>query len=288
MQSVVEKVFFALIRYEFSGELSQEIKNLISKELLKPLFNLSKRHDLSHLVGDALAKNGFLNGDSEEEKRFLSERNLAVFRYEQMQYEYMEICKTLSKGKIPFIPLKGAVIRKYYNEPWLRTSCDIDILVKKQDVDLAVSLLKDNLNFTCKLVGNHDVQLYSPTNVHLELHYTLIEDENNINLTKILSSVWDNVIETSPYHYEIKDDLFYFYIISHIAKHVKWGGCGVRAFIDVFVLNNKLEFSKKDREDLLIKGGLLTFSKAVLKLSNAWMLDEEKDQLSLDLEKLEV
>ena len=86
MQQSVEKVFFALIRYEFSSELSQEIKNLISKELLKPLFNLSKCHDLAHLVGDALVQNGLISGDSEEEKLFLHERNLAILRHEQMQY----------------------------------------------------------------------------------------------------------------------------------------------------------------------------------------------------------
>jgi hypothetical protein len=38
----------------------------------------------------------------------------AIFRYEQLTHEYETLCKTLEKGKIPFMPLKGSVIRKYY------------------------------------------------------------------------------------------------------------------------------------------------------------------------------
>ena len=57
MQQAVEKVFFALIRFEINGdELCDEIKNLITPDILPALFKLSKRHDLAHLVGDALDK----------------------------------------------------------------------------------------------------------------------------------------------------------------------------------------------------------------------------------------
>ncbi len=132
MQQAVEKVFFALIRFEINGdELCDEIKNLITPDILPALFKLSKRHDLAHLVGDALDKNGLLPDGTEAKKRFLQERNMAVYRYEQIQYEYEQICEVLEKAKIPFIPLKGSVIRQYYPEPWMRTSCDIDILVKE-------------------------------------------------------------------------------------------------------------------------------------------------------------
>ncbi len=285
MQQSVEKVFFALIRYEFSSELSQEIKNLISKELLKPLFNLSKCHDLAHLVGDALVQKGLISGDSEEEKLFLHERNLAILRHEQMQYEYEQICKTFEQAKIPFIPLKGAVIKNYYKEPWLRTSCDIDILVKKEHLDLAISALKENLNYKCNLIGNHDAQLYSQTNVHLELHYSLLARETSAELTKILSSVWDNAVKKTDYLYEMKDDFFYLYIISHVANHLKWGGCGVRPFIDIYILNTMIDFCNEDRENLLKMSGLLTFANAVKNLSDVWLLNKEPDQLSVNLEK---
>ena len=81
MQRTVEKVFFALIRFEINGEeLCEDIKNLITPEMLPALFKLSKRHDLAHLIGDALEKNGLLPDDSEAKKRFLQERHIGAQR----------------------------------------------------------------------------------------------------------------------------------------------------------------------------------------------------------------
>ena len=47
----------------------------------------------------------------------------------------VECCNALEKAQIPFVPLKGSVIRKYYPEAWMRTSSDIDVLVHKEDVE---------------------------------------------------------------------------------------------------------------------------------------------------------
>ena len=47
----------------------------------------------------------------------------------------------IKKVQIPFLPLKGSVIRQYYPEPWMRTSCDIDILVDFEK-DAHVGLFK--------------------------------------------------------------------------------------------------------------------------------------------------
>ena len=61
MQRVVEKIFFALIRFEINGtDIDNDIKNSITPEVLPALFHLSKKHDLAHLIGDALDKNSLL------------------------------------------------------------------------------------------------------------------------------------------------------------------------------------------------------------------------------------
>ena len=81
MQRKAEKIFFALLRFEINGdELCDEVKDLITLEMLPALFKLSKRHDLAHLIGDALDKNGLLPDGTEAKKHFLQERNMAVYR----------------------------------------------------------------------------------------------------------------------------------------------------------------------------------------------------------------
>ena len=132
MQRTVEKVFFALIRFEInSNELCDEIKNLITPEMLPALFKLSKRHDLAHLIGDALDKNDLLPDGTEAKKRFLQERSMAVYRIEQLRYEYELVFSALEELQVDYLPLKGTVLRKYYPEDWMRTSADVDVLVHK-------------------------------------------------------------------------------------------------------------------------------------------------------------
>ena len=104
MKRTVEKVFFALIRFEVNKtEIGDDIKKLITPEILSALFLLAKKHDLAHLVGEALHKNGFLVNEPDLKKKFLHERNMAVYRYEQIQYEFDRICGTLESVGISFI-----------------------------------------------------------------------------------------------------------------------------------------------------------------------------------------
>lgn len=285
MQRTVEKVFFALIRFEINGdELCDEMKNLITPEVFPALFKLSKRHDLAHLIGDALDKNGLLFEGSEAKKRFLQERKMAVYRYEQIQYEFEQICGVLEKVRIPFIPLKGSVIRQYYPEPWMRTSCDIDILVDKSNLEQAKESLVRDLEYQVENVeSSHDISLYAPSGVHLELHHDLVEDDCAQNAGDILHGVWENVIESPLCQKSMVDEMFYFYHIAHMAKHFEIGGCGVRPFLDSYLLLRHGQYRTESCCQLLQKGGLLTFAKAVEETAEVWFNRAPETQLSKDI-----
>lgn len=284
MQRTVEKVFFALIRFEIKGEdLCEDVKNLITPEMLPALFNLSKRQDLAHLIGDALDKNGLLPDGTEERKRFLQERNMALYRYEQIQYEFEQICAALKKAKIPFIPLKGSVIRQYYPEPWMRTSCDIDILVKEETLESVAKLLCDELDYTAnKQRSVNELSVYSPSGVHVELHYDLTEGDKYGK--DVLSNIGEYLqpAQGEQCCLELTDTAFYFYHIAHMVKHFENGGCGVRPFLDLWLLNNHINFNTEERITLLCNGGFLKFAEASEVLSSIWFDDEQEDELSLD------
>jgi len=260
MQLTVEKAFFALLRFEINGsELCDDVKNSITPDVLPLLFKLSKRHDLAHLIGDALDKNGLLPDGTEAKERFLKERDLAVYRYEYQNYELEQICKTLEKSKIPFIPLKGSVIRQYYPEPWMRTSCDIDILISKTDLDLAQEILIKELEYQAQAVdSSHDVSLYSPSGIHLELHHSLVENEHPQYSNDILYGVWEAVSESRSCQKTMTNEMFYFYHIAHMQKHFEIGGCGVRPFLDVYLLQKHPQYRSEACYQLLKNGRILS------------------------------
>lgn len=287
MQRTVENIFFALIRFEINGtELGDDIKNLITPEMLPALFKLSKKHDLAHLVGDALDKNGLLPDESEAQKRFLQERNMAIYRYEQMQYELEGICEALENAKIPFIPLKGSVLRQYYPEAWMRTSCDIDVLVPEDSAQAAREYLVEVLHYVCGEQTTHDISLYAESGVHLELHFDLIEDYVSESNKQVLSNIWEvcSLKTGAKYQREMSDEVFYFYHMAHMAKHFKNGGCGIRPILDDWILNQRNE-NEQARQSLLQKGGIYTFAKQIWQLSACWFSGMPHTPFSLEMEQ---
>ena len=284
MQKVVEKIFFSLIRYEINGEeMSCDVKNLISSETMPLLYKLSKLHDLAHLVGDVLDKNGLLNVDADFKNKFLKERNLALFRYEQMNYESENICKVLEEEKITFVPLKGSIIKKLYPMPWLRTSSDIDLLVNKADIEKLEEIFTNKLGFDFKKECENTYSVHTKSNVHLELHLDLTRDfqsgEIIDNLDKFLLDYSGNYCKV------MKNEVFYLHLLAHMARHITHGGSGARSILDVWIFNSQVALDKEYLSSLLKEYNLDKFEKVVNKLSEVWFNGSSHDEITKTLEE---
>lgn len=277
------KEMFKLFRYALLADSEKEVINLDRKSW-EQLYKLSKKHDLAHLVGYALKKSNIVI-DEDLQKAFEQMMNVAAFRYVKINYDLESISCALKKAKVSFIPLKGSVIRRYYSEPWLRTSCDIDILVSKTDIEKVKSIFVDELNCTYESAWNYELSFFTPSKTHIELHHVLSDDVKAVD--KVLASVWERS-EVAPEHtylYEMSDEMYYFYHIAHMAKHFINGGCGIRPFIDIWVLNHNCTYDKKKRYNLLDCAGLLKFAKAVEELSEVWINNTPHSPLTEQLEQ---
>ena len=277
------ELLFALLRAEVCGTpVDKQIIQTLSPQLMQKLYTLADRHDLAHIASQALGKLGLLKEDAISQK-FKDKAMQAMYRYVQMEHGYGQACKVLEEASIPFIPLKGAVLRAHYPQPWMRTSCDIDILVKEETLDAAASLLTQKLGYRNRGKSDHDVLLSSESGVHLELHYDTIQERYAVNGCRdVLAEVWQDARrkEAGSHHYCMSDAMFYFYHIAHMAKHFEVGGCGVRSFLDLWIMNHRMEFDGAAREALLHDGGLLKFAQAAEKLSEAWFSGEKMDAMT--------
>ena len=274
-----------LIHSAVSGEaIAPDVRDAYTKEEMSQALSLAAHHDLGHLVAWGAKRNGLdamIGADGE------AHIIKAVYRYQQIKYEYDRLCASLEKAEIPFIPLKGAVMRKYYPEPWMRTSCDIDILIHNEDIERAKKLLTEDLSYKYQTTYSHDVSFFTPANVHVEMHFDLIEEGEVNASTKVLKNVWRRSArkESYTYWYEMPDDFFYFYHIAHMAKHVLNGGCGIKPFIDLLILDNIAGADIKSREELLLRGELLKFTGVVRHLGLVWFGSGEHDELTLKTEE---
>lgn len=273
-----ETLLFALIRAAFFGTpVAEQAKAACTPEMLEELYPLAKSHDVAHLVGKAL--DGLGLPESPTLTKFRNKMLQAVYRYARQDYEYQQVCASLEAAQIPYLPLKGTVLRPHYPEAWMRTSCDTDILIHKEDLARAKAVILNDLHFTERRTSPHDVSLISPTKELLELHFAIIEDFVSPKAREILDRVWEYVTPAadSAYRYEMPDDLFYYYHIVHMAKHVENGGCSIRFFLDTWILNHRVPHDPAKREALLTDGGRLTFDRSARKLAEIWFGDEEED-----------
>ncbi len=285
MEKGTNPILFALLRSAICGTpLAEAERAEFSEEQLAKMLSIAKTHDVAHLLAFALKQNGLsAEDDTETEARLFN----AIYRYECLNYEYIQLCDALEKAEIPFVPLKGSVLHKHYPEAWMRTSCDIDVLVHREHLDGAISYLAQNLGYAEKEHGTHDVSLLAPSGIHIELHFDLVEEEYAQNAIEVLSTVWDNVSlhENSRYWYEMTDAFFYFYHIAHMAKHFENGGCGIRSLIDLWILDRLDSADREARDALLSAGGLLRFASNSRKLSRVWFDAEEPDALVLQMQR---
>ena len=282
MEQTNEKLMLALIRSAMSGEpLSPSERESCTEENIKEALNVASTHDLGQIVAWGLKKNEIKCAEGET-VIFKS-----VYRYQQIKFEYDKLCKSFEAAGIPFLPLKGSVIRKYYPEAWMRTSCDIDILVHRSDLDRVTRMLVDDFKYKADPVLSHDISLYSPTGVHVEMHFDLIEESVISASGKLLKNVWQSAKLKEGYtaFYEMSDDLFYLYHVAHMAKHFLHGGCGIKPFIDMWIIDRMDGVDKAARDRLLEKGELLRFTKAAREVCEVWFGSSEHTALTEQMEK---
>lgn len=266
----MEKIIHAmmdLIASEVCGMTIDRSQYELTDEELVKLYKLAKSHDLAHLVGDALIKNDLI-GDGEVKAKFQKQIMLAVYRYEKINYELGRLRKVLNEAEIPFIPLKGSVLRRYYPEPWMRTSCDIDVLVHEEAVDQAAQTIVEKLGYTYEKKQYHDISLVSDGGVHLELHHTI--KENKANIDALLSECWDYAAPSDDYECCFTNEFFYFHQIAHASYHFLHGGCGVRPILDLYLLQKKMPFDSTVLDEMLEKSGIKKFFDAAKALSEVW------------------
>lgn len=284
----VEKIMFALIRSEIcDSSVSEDLQSNLTKEKYKELFILSRKHDLSHIVASALSRIGFLS-DDEVSRAFRQELMKSVYRDAQRGYAINLTEDLLEGAKIPHIVLKGSVIRHVYPQSWMRTSCDIDILIHKSDIESVENILCGNKYVRLDDSSTHDYNFMSPNKVHIEIHHTLTQDGELSSTDELLKSVWTNyaIPETGcKNRYSMTPELFVIYHLAHMGRHLLHGGCGVRPFIDLWLINKRYSFDFSKLNDMLTKCNLLALYEVSTELSKVWLEDYKHDELTERLEK---
>ena len=254
----------------------EALEKKITPEILLSVCRLAKKHDLSYIVSSFVSRAG-IEVDRELQAKLQQEEIVSVYRYEQMQYAFGEICRAFDEAEIAYIPLKGSVIRPFYPCEEMRTSCDIDILIHEEDLRSAINCLEEK-GFRCGDREYHDVSLFSPNNVHLELHFSI--QENMENLDAVLKDAWRHTAPIGGSRHAFSEEFFAFHIYAHMAYHFVSGGCGMRSLLDIWVIEHRMGISHSHAKELLQKAGIYQFASEMSELAERCFTRNDIDSFS--------
>lgn len=253
LQIILIKIIRAALT---ESELDASVLSEFTDDMLPSLYKDAQRHDVAHIVAKVLDKYHMISDNKMLEK--LRRREfLAIYRVQKSKEQLELISNVFNNEKIPFIVLKGMALGVFYPDENMRTSCDIDILVHESDLERAYSKLIEK-GYTLKYKGYHDVSLFSPSDVHLELHFNILENMENID--SVLKDAWDYAVPDSEYRYRFSDDFLLYYLIAHMLYHFTQGGCGIKSIMDLWIIKHKMGIDINSAKPLLEKANILTFA----------------------------
>lgn len=246
-------------------------------DYIDDILTLAKKQDVFVLICYSIKNNkGKLN--NETENKMIGE----VFRYTQNDYVLKLATRVFNHEEIPFIPLKGAVIRTLYPQAIMRNACDVDILVNEKDLERAISALVKAGFSTDNKRQYHDVSLYY-NNAHLELHFSICENMPRID--GVLSQVWRYSERDNEYKYKESPAFFAYHCLAHLLYHFLRGGCSIKQFVDLWLLRHNRIYEEADLRPLLKQSKIEKFYEVICETLDSWFEGKSATELTNEIKK---
>lgn len=273
---ILDKYLSELIHAQFENRVASDLPDGISVE---DIIQIAIRNQMRHLLLGALVR---VRNVSEEDK--LKIRNIILLSIYQTAIQVQELKEleiAFEREGIINQPMKGSIIKYLYPSPEMREMSDIDILIEQSNMPRAQKIFESRGYTLSQSIKHHDI--YSkPPFLTLEAHRAMYDksvDSNQHSYFENFSRT--RLKEGCKYTYVFGIEDFYIYMMAHMAKHFYQMGCGIRHLVDIYIYlkryGNTMNREYVDAE--FKKCGILTFVKAMEKLTFIWLGNEQEETL---------
>ena len=210
----------------------------------------------------------------------LQKRAMLMLAYAVRQdSEADRIFALLRDKNIDFLPLKGAILRHMYPEIGMRFMSDIDVLIKPEQYPAVEKLMQnEGYDFVCE--SDHEYIWDRKNILHIEFHRRLIPSYNK-DYFAYYGDGWRLAKRDNGSEYKMSDEDFLIYIFTHLAKHYRDSGIGLKHFIDIWVyLSKRPELDMEYVEAELAKLQLSEFFKNVRAALKVWFESGAENEIS--------
>ena len=231
------------------------------------IYKLSSIHNMTAIITQTaklLQKEYQPSG--EIRSAFNQQLGLTLLDYDKKCSALDKIKNILNDNGVDYIIVKGAVLSNFYPIPQLRTSGDIDIILRSNsfDDDIAV-LINQGVRKTFEIDG-----------CDIEMHRDA--DVNNEYFDDIFLHCTVNGCE-----YSLDDYNHLLYILCHLCKHLAYTGAGVRMLADIDAFIRNIDSFNEAKFLVLCKNaGIEYTAKIILALCNLWFDTPIASKIQLD------
>lgn len=267
------KFLFSIIKASLVGEIEPIDDSAID---YNELFELSKSHQIIPLVCDGLYKSKV----NSEKKEMFTNYTISLFCRDQNQlFCLRKIEDAFSLEGIDYMLLKGASLKRIYPSSELRLMGDIDILIKKTQY-AKIKIILSEIGFSERKETDHELIWSNKFGVLLELHKRLIPSYND-DYYSYYSNPWEKAIPEKNNCYHMLPEDEYIYLFTHLTKHFRDGGIGLKHIIDIWIFRLKypdLDTNYINKE--LDKLELRKFHSNILQTIGVWFDNKEETLIS--------
>jgi len=274
MLSAFENGIITLVRNSIKGEKQTPDADFD----FDAAYSFAKKHQIIPLVYYGAAHiDSFVNSQAGA-KFLITTMTLAGYSETQLA-EIDKVSSAFKESGIEFLKLKGTVLKRLYPLPEMRLMSDADILIKTEQMPKIEGIMK-NLGFAFVTNSDHE-WIWQKDGFTIELHKRLIASYQK-DYYEYFGNGWQLAKRndaTSEYRMSKEDELIY--LFTHLAKHYRDAGIGVKHFTDIYVfLRSEGKLDMDYVQTKLEKLKLYEFFENVRKMLDVWFEEAEHDEIS--------
>lgn len=238
------------------------------------VYGMAKRHSVEALMLEVLGERAKKEAPEALYTDWSKDAAFAGAQHIVQKLELANISKLFSENQIPYLPLKGFIIKELYKTPSFRQMTDIDIFVGQENFEKAKLLLLESGYELDNSQEVHD-SFKKPPFIEVELHKILHGDMRYYGIEGSLLK------EGSEYHRVMNEEDFLIFLLHHAKKHDETGGAGIRTVFDFYLIFKNKKYDEELLSKRLAKENLTEFYESLKSLINLWFyVGEASEELS--------
>ena len=215
------------------------IKSAITGEALplSPAFSMStvaqtaRRHHITALLYEGAVRCGISHRDDPMPGMFQRSVSRLLISEKQLSAT-QKLFAAFEEAGIDYMPVKGLRMKTLYPKPELRSMADADVLIRLEQYDKIRPILEQQ-GFDEKVESDHEL-IWVKKSLYLELHKRLIPSYNP-DLYAYFEDPWSMAEREHGHCWSMRVEDEWLYIFTHMAKHYRDGGIGLRHLTDLLV-----------------------------------------------------